>query len=154
MGATGVEIGAHLGASTCYLAAGLALNGGRLFSIDTWLNDAMPEGRQDTYDQFRWNTRFISDRVVPVRKRSETLLSSDISVPLALAFIDGDHSYEAVRGDFVRVADWVAPAGLVAFHDASARFPGVSRTIGEALATGTWTFGGRVHTLTWVRRLS
>jgi predicted O-methyltransferase YrrM len=32
-------------------------------------------------------------------------------------FIDGDHSYEGVKGDFERYAPLVRPGGLIAFHD-------------------------------------
>ena len=34
-----------------------------------------------------------------------------------LLFIDGDHSYEGVKGDFERYAPMVSPGGAVLFHD-------------------------------------
>ena len=39
---TAVEIGSFLGSSACFIALGLSKNG-RLYCVDTWLNDAMDE---------------------------------------------------------------------------------------------------------------
>ncbi len=36
---------------------------------------------------------------------------------LDLLFIDGDHSYEGVKQDFEMYREFVAPGGLIAFHD-------------------------------------
>ena len=150
--AAAVEIGAHIGASACFLASGLSARGGHLFSVDTWLNHAMPDGNHDTFEAFRYNTRFLKNHITAVRKRSGDLEAADLRVPLALAFIDGDHSYAAVRTDFAQVAQWMAPFGVIAFHDASSRFPGVTQVIGEALESGDWLIGGRVQTLFWIKR--
>lgn len=32
-------------------------------------------------------------------------------------FIDGDHTYEGVKSDFVQYGPLVRPGGLIAFHD-------------------------------------
>ncbi|CEF48534.1 unnamed protein product [uncultured bacterium] len=37
--------------------------------------------------------------------------------PIDLLFIDGDHAYEGVRGDFLRYRGLVREGGLIAFHD-------------------------------------
>ena len=52
-GARAVEIGSHLGASACYLAAGLRLVGGHLICVDTWQNDAMDDTPEDTFRAFQ-----------------------------------------------------------------------------------------------------
>jgi predicted O-methyltransferase YrrM len=52
-----------------------------------------------------------------MRARSDEVVRG-WSLPIDFLFIDGDHSYEAVRADW---DDWhghVRPNGLVAFHDA------------------------------------
>ena len=149
--ATAVEIGSYLGASTCYLAAGLARHGGRIICVDTWNNETMPEGERDTFAEFTRNTRAVANRVTVVRKRTEMLGDSDIPTPIHLAFIDGDHGYEAVRRDFEIVAGRLAPTGVIAFHDfANAKFPGVTRVVGEVLASGRWVQRGFVRTLAWI----
>jgi predicted O-methyltransferase YrrM len=152
-GGTAVEIGSYLGASTCYIAAGLRHRSGRLFCVDTWENQTMPEGERDTYALFRQNTAPFADLITTVRKRSETLNKADLALPIHLAFIDGDHSYEAAVADFERVADWMAPGGIIAFHDVGViDFPGVSRVVGGAIASGDWVPAGVTETLTWLRK--
>ena len=146
-----IEIGAYLGASSCYLAAGLARNGGRLFCVDTWNNETMPDGERDTFAEFARNTRPAGDRIATIRKRSTELRDSDVALPIHLAFIDGDHAYDAVRRDFAVVSRWLAPSGIIAFHDfGDANFPGVTRVVGEALASGGWLQLGFVRTLVWI----
>jgi predicted O-methyltransferase YrrM len=149
--ATILEIGSYLGASTCYLAAGAAKINGRIVCVDTWMNETMPEGRRDTYAEFLKNTAGASQLIVPVRKRSDELTQADIPNPLDLVFIDGDHTYQGVKGDFERILPWLGPSAVVAFHDAL-WFEGVSCVIGEALITGTWAVGGAVHNLCWLKR--
>ena len=149
-----LEIGSHLGASTCYLGAGLATRGsGRLWCVDTWHNETMPDGIRDTYAEFSANTRALGERLTPLRQRSDTLQDGDVPVPVHLAFIDGDHRYEAVRADFGKVARWLAPDGIIAFHDfGNDDHEGVTRVVGEALASGRWVQRGLVETLVWIAR--
>jgi predicted O-methyltransferase YrrM len=151
-GAVGLEIGAHLGASSCYLAAGLAPSGGRLLCVDTWHNETMNDGLRDTFPEFQANTARLAAVITPLRKRSDLLDDGDVPGPIDLAFIDGDHSHEAVQGDFERVTRWLRPGGTVVFHDFSAFAPGVQRVVGGALASDEWRFGGLVDSLIWLTR--
>jgi predicted O-methyltransferase YrrM len=148
-----LEIGSYLGASTCFLAKGLGRNGGRLYCVDTWNNETMPGGGRDTFAEFVRNTRNLAGTLRAVRKRSSELSVGDISQPIALAFLDGDHSYEATRADFERVAPWIDHGGRVAFHDCSHFFPGVTRVVGRALESGQWKLGGFRDSLCWVQKL-
>ncbi len=150
-GGIGLEIGSYTGASTCYIAAGLALKGGQLFCVDTWNNETMPEGVRDTFAEFRRNTLGVKQFVTAVRKPSHELSVEDIQVPLRFAFLDGDHSYQAVKGDFEKVEPWLAEDGIIAFHDCL-YYEGVSRVIGEALSGGAWRIAGQVGNLFWMRR--
>jgi predicted O-methyltransferase YrrM len=151
-GAIALEIGSHLGASSCYIAAGLAQINGYLFCVDTWHNETMPEGEQDTYAAFQKNTYGVRQQITPVKKKSDEVSISDIKVPLNFVFIDGDHSYEGVRNDFDLVQQWLAKDGIIAFHDFSnSYFEGVTRVIGEALASGKWMIVGQVDSLVWIK---
>jgi cephalosporin hydroxylase len=48
--------------------------------------------------------------------------------PVEFLFIDGDHEYEGVKGDFELYAPLVAPGGLIALHDVNeSHWPGVIR---------------------------
>lgn len=152
-GSVALEIGSHLGASSCYLAAGLAQVNGHLFCVDTWQNETMPEGDQDTFAEFQKNINGVNKQITAVKKRSDEISTYDIQVPLNLVFIDGDHSYTSVKKDFDCVQQWLAEDGIIAFHDFSiSTFPGVTRVIGEALASGKWMFVGCVDTLVWIKR--
>jgi len=146
-----LEIGSYLGASTCYLAAGMAKINGKLFCVDTWQNETMPDGVRDTFAEFMENTKGARPWLGIVRKRSDQLVQTDVATPLDLVFIDGDHRYQAVRADFQRICPWLSPEATVAFHD-SLSYEGVSRTIGEALASGEWVVIGCVENLCWIRR--
>jgi hypothetical protein len=114
----------------------------------------MPEGVLDTFKIFESNTRRIKGLITPHRKRSDELLKSDLTTPLSLVFIDGDHEYSTVKSDLGKISDWIHPGGVIAFHDSTPIFPGVPRVIGEALATAEWTLGGFVDSLCWLVRSS
>ncbi len=76
---TVIEIGSYVGASTVCLAAGLKDGGGgKVFCVDTWGNETMPEGERDTMKEFLQNTAIYSDMIIPIRKRSETLVAADL----------------------------------------------------------------------------
>lgn len=150
-GANVLEIGSHLGASTCFLGAALAPLGGHLFCVDTWHNETMPEGEQDTFPIFQGNTSGLNGVLTLLRKRSDTLQKEEISLPLHLAFLDGDHSYESTKKDFDLVSPWIDENGTIVFHDCI-YFEGVSRVIGEALAGRQWRVAGHVANLFWIKR--
>lgn len=147
-----LEIGSYLGASACYLAAAVAENGGHLFCVDTWQNETMPEGELDTFSEFKSNIGEFGQNVTMVRKYSQELVYGDIDRPLQLVFIDGDHSYKAVKTDFEIVSPWIVEGGILAMHDCT-YFESVSRALGEILATGQWQMGGNVDSLVWLRKV-
>jgi predicted O-methyltransferase YrrM len=151
-GAIALEIGSHIGASACYLGAGLRSIGGRLFCVDTWNNETMPEGPQDTFKQFMVNTEGLGDRVTPIRKQSSEIQIQDIQCPLDLVFIDGDHSYDAAKRDFECIEHWLAEKAIVIFHDTVAA-AGVCRLMGEILGTCRYRLAGHVRNLSWIRKV-
>jgi predicted O-methyltransferase YrrM len=150
--ANALEIGSYLGASACYLAAALTESGGHLFCIDTWQNQTMPEGELDTLSEFKKNIAGFAQNITMVRKYSQELNYSDINRPLHLVFIDGDHSYKAVKTDFEIVSPWIVEGGILAMHDCT-YFESVSKALGEILATGKWQLGGNVDSLVWLRKV-
>jgi len=147
-----LEIGSYLGASSCFLAAALSMQNGQLFCVDTWQNETMPEGEYKTFLEFQKNTSGVANHITCVKKNSKDLVESDISLPLNLVFIDGNHSYEFVKNDYEIVSSWIVDHGILAFHDCI-HFSGVSRTIGEALASGIWQIGGHVDNLLWLTKV-
>ncbi|WP_225867651.1 class I SAM-dependent methyltransferase [Cyanobium sp. NIES-981] len=132
-----LEIGSHLGSSALLICLGIQSKGGRLYCVDTWNNETMPDGLKDTFEEFRLNTLQYSKIVTPIRKNSCSLAFADLNTCLDMAFIDGDHSEKAVRGDFEKVARYLKPHGLLLFHDVT-HYPGVNKVVGEAMAASKW----------------
>lgn len=61
-------------------------------------------------------------KALGVNLRQHTFIVGDSkavewSTPIDLLVVDGDHSYEGVRGDIMAWLKWVKPGGLVFFHD-------------------------------------
>ena len=151
-GAKVLEIGSYLGASSCYLSTALSPKGGHLFCVDTWENQTMPEGERDTFLEFKKNTSEVSTYIHPVRKNSQNLCKTDIQLPLDMVFIDGDHSYAGVKNDYEKMIEWIRGGGILAFHDC-VHFAGVSKVIGEALASGSWQIKGHIDNLFWLQKI-
>jgi predicted O-methyltransferase YrrM len=147
-----LEIGSYLGASTCYLAAGVFGRGVTIHCVDTWDNRTMDDSTvTDTFAEFQRNVEPVKSIIMTLRMPNTKLKAEDIRLPVDLAFLDADHSYAATRLDFQLVHPWITPRGVIAFHDSST-FEGVSRVIGEVLSTGKWRLAGHVNNLTWIQR--
>ena len=115
-----LEIGSYVGASAaCFGAAQDASEASRIYCIDTWQNDAMTEGKKDTYQEFLKNTSLYSKWIVPVRGFS-TAVVEDVrrqTTTLDLLFIDGDHSYEGAKADWDSYRSFLKSGSIVVFHD-------------------------------------
>ena len=48
-----------------------------------------------------------------------------------LVFVDGDHSYEAVKNDSEKALRMLAPGGIILWHDFAAKTPGIVRYMKE-----------------------
>jgi predicted O-methyltransferase YrrM len=149
--ATVLEIGSYVGASACYLSAGLFGRNGKLYCVDTWTNETMPDGIRDTFGEFKKNLAPVFSMIHPIRKHSSELTPQEIQTPIHLAFIDGDHSYQTTISDFYVVSPLMADDGIIALHDTRS-FCGVSKVLGEILCAGKWRMAGHVENLTWLQR--
>jgi len=127
-----VEIGSYLGASSCFLANGLISNQGTLYCVDTWENDAMTEGKRDTFAQFVNNTKRYKDIIKPLKGRSNIVveLFKDMSKKIDFLFIDGDHNYIGCKSDWDNYSPFLVRGSLVAFHD-TGWADGVKRVVKE-----------------------
>ena len=150
-GAKVAEFGSYLGASTCFLAAGIAAGNGKVIAIDLWNNETIPDDAKDTFADFERNIAGVKHLVKILRKNTADLTPEDVEPPVDLAFIDADHSYEATRMDARFIAPLMGANGMIAFHD-STTFAGVGQAVGEMLATSEWCVAGHVESLTWIRR--
>jgi len=131
-GSVAVEIGAYLGASSCFLAKGLLRNKGELYCIDTWQNQTMPEGEMDTFNAFVANTARYRSIIKPLKGLSETVVNdfAKLNKKIKLLFIDGDHSYKACRSDWELYSPFLSNNAIVVFHD-TGWADGVNKVISE-----------------------
>jgi predicted O-methyltransferase YrrM len=133
-----VEIGAYLGASSNFLAAGIQnVQMGQVISVDTWTNNAMSEGARDTMADYVLNTRRLASLIKPVRGLStDPAVVSEVSRHttgrIDLLFIDGDHAYESVLADWKTYSPLLDKRAIVAMHDIGWA-EGVRRVVSEEI---------------------
>jgi len=125
-----VEIGSFMGLSTCWLAVGSAKAGREtVHAIDHFKGspEHQPGGGAacetvaedgSTFAKFRENVRTagVEDRVHAI-VASSAEAAKGWDKPIRLLFIDGEHSYEAVKADFELWSPFVVEGGIIAFHD-------------------------------------
>jgi predicted O-methyltransferase YrrM len=126
-----VEIGSYLGASSVILAIGAKQTNGHLYCVDTWQNDAMSEGKRDTYGQFQTNTNNLTKWITPKKGYSEDIAREFLD-KIDLLFIDGDHSYDSVKNDLDIWLPKLNENAWVIMHD-SGWADGVKRVINEVI---------------------
>ena len=68
---------------------------------------------------------------------------------VGLLWLDGDHSYEGVRGDFDAWLPWLVTDGVVALHDVDAL--GVKQLLDELRQDARLEFVDTVGILTWMK---
>lgn len=144
-----VEIGSWQGKSSICLANGLAGKcRPRLCCIDPFdaSGDAESAGAYGTSarqlgsglrDKFEANLRAAGVRdVVDVQQGRSDEHAPAWHAPIDLLFLDGDHSYEACRRDFLDWAGKVRPGGYLAMHDVvHAVHTGPRRVVDELVLT-------------------
>lgn len=152
-GAQVVEVGSWMGASTCFLAAGLKGEAAKVHAVDNfkglstcgedsaWYNRHFRRlGADSTLDIFRANFAALG-----LSARAGPVVSDSVAAARAMAsrhgsidliFIDGDHSYEACKADIAAWAPFARPGGVMAFHDFGSRAEGVTRAIFEEIRAG------------------
>ena len=150
-----IEVGSWMGASTCFLAAGLRGPGARILAVDNfqglstcgedaaWYQRHFRRlGGESTLAIFRANAAALgfSARMEPVVSDSLAAARSlaDRRGKIDLVFIDGDHSHAACAADIAAWTPFVKPGGVIAFHDFGSRADGVTRAIFEATREGSF----------------
>jgi hypothetical protein len=130
-----IEIGAWQGRNSIALALGCVASGnGRLTVIDHFKGNPgkesyykiLNEDLSDLLDGFNLNvTRAgLTNEVTVFAGNREDF---DEKKSVRLLFIDGNHEYEAVKGDIAHFRPMLVPQAVVIFDDYSEEFPGVVR---------------------------
>jgi tetratricopeptide (TPR) repeat protein/predicted O-methyltransferase YrrM len=155
-----VEVGSSKGRSTCWLAAGCRDSGSaKVVAISqfTGYSDHQGNGSPATPGSalpiFHRNLEAQKlTEWVNVRVGSAVEASKGWEGPIRLLFIDGHYSGEAVRQDFGSWAQFIAPRGLVVFHDVGV-VPDVTQLYSELCTPGSgWKEIARFHTLGILQR--
>lgn len=121
-----LEIGVDDGSTTLPLLLGVAEHGGHLFSVDPARCDAAKVAVAASGFSDHWHF---------AQMKSADVVDEIQDGSLDLVFIDGDHSYEGVRTDWLLFEPKVRPGGLILFHDKMnvRDFPGIGRLIDEEI---------------------
>lgn len=143
---TVLEIGSWLGRSTKALAA----TARQVFAVDHWKgskNDATEDEAKklDPWATFNSNLGPEINRrvVIPINRGHEEItpsmtyfdgltMDSCPVAPVDMAFVDGEHSYEAAKRDILNAKAMLKPGGLLCGHDFDkAAHPGVVQAVQE-----------------------
>lgn len=125
-----LEVGSWLGTgSTQVFIDELRNCGGHLHCVDSWRGSPNADGHSefvasyDLYASFRYNVlkSQARDLVTPVRMTSLEAAQKLHGMQFDLIFLDGDHSYKAVREDINAWRPLVRPGGILCGHDCEAR---------------------------------
>lgn len=111
-----VEIGSYIGASSSFLASAAKQKKHTVHCIDTWKNEGMSEGDRDTFNEFCKNIEPLKD-YIHILRGSSVDIAKTFNEKIDLLFIDGDHSYEAVKADVEYWLPKIKNHGIVIFHD-------------------------------------
>jgi predicted O-methyltransferase YrrM len=125
-----VELGVWQGKSAFVLAQGLKDKpGAKNFCIDPFNADGDPASTTLYHEKSRSFERPLKDGFLEIcesygfRERIEVLqgysydFSSSWDTPIDLLFIDANHTFEAVKRDYLEWSNFVREGGFIAFHD-------------------------------------
>lgn len=138
-----VELGSYKGRSACFLAMG-SKAGFRppVYAVDPWDLPGNVTGRfgyanPETREAFESNVRrlHLEDIVVQVQAYSTGYAESYDGPMVGLLYIDGDHGYRSVRGDYRAWERHLAGGAHILFDDLDTpKNPGVRRFVDELAA--------------------
>jgi len=125
-----VELGVDYGYSTFVFANALKGTSGTIYGVDFFMGD-VHTGYRNTYESVKKN---IADHNVT---NLELVIGEFDSIsklwrtPIDILHIDGLHTYEAVKNDFIRWSPFVKEEGIVLFHDIAVESFGVKEFFRE-----------------------
>jgi predicted O-methyltransferase YrrM len=126
-----LEIGSYRGKSTLALAMGAKHSGARVYSIDPHEEFTGVAGGKygppDLARKIENIAKFQLGKIIfPICMNSHDV-GKIWSKPIDVLWIDGDHSFEGVKGDYDLFSPFVKKNGLMLFHDSA--MEGVKKTI-------------------------
>lgn len=154
-----LEIGSFQGRSTVVLAlAARCGTGCPVVAVDplvlTASSDADPQAAASVAAEFHAN---LGKAGVAAQVEFHQAFSQDLAAgwkrPIAVLWIDGDHSLEGARRDLRLFGPFLVPGGVVAFHDVLHRTPGPMRVFMEdVLLSPAFGACGLAGSIGWARK--
>jgi MMP 1-O-methyltransferase len=151
-----VEVGSYRGRSTVVLARGAEHGpGARVYAVEPHEPFVGPRGGQfgpeDRAAFFRNMVRTGAYRTVRLLNTSSEIVAPGWTEPVALLWLDGDHSYEGVRRDFDAWAPHLVPDCDLVLDDTDDPRLGPQQLVEELAAEG-WFEVERVDRVAHLRR--
>lgn len=152
-----LEIGSDEGQSTALLA-----QFGEVFAIDLWSEESLHGRDYDTIGsrfykfQQNMNRLRIVDRVFPICNTSKALSFMGF-MDFGVVYIDGGHSYEAVKQDIEESRKHLTHSGIMIFDDLAQPgdpdpWEGVARAIYELIDEGEFRMVEHIRAKACLRR--
>jgi hypothetical protein len=132
-----VEIGAFLGRSTSFLAVEAQHKKMRIDVVDTWLGSQEHQNMEDIkngclFGKFLKNLEPVINNINVIRAGSLRAVRMYDDASLDAVFIDGDHSYNAVKSDIIEWRKKVKSGGILAGDDYHS-YVGVKKAVDELI---------------------
>lgn len=136
-----VEIGVFRGGSLRTMAENTTAP---VYGIDAWgmdelyKGDSGESGRKYNGDRDMQTAQKLVghlDNVTLIRDYSTSAAADYHGPPIALLYIDAEHTYDAALADYRAWKHHLATEAVIAFDDYTETFPGVKRAVDEIIAT-------------------
>lgn len=167
-----VELGSHKGKSTCYIGSSLKHAGKNkvsLHCVDLWTKGDIntqysilrPERNYgqmyhsaDAYRLFNSQTARVGISYLITQHMVDTIeLSEAWDTPIDFLFIDANHLYEGIHGDWENWNGFVKKGGYVSFHDYNNQWEGVQRVVDKEVDYTKWKKIATVNSLYTIKKL-
>ena len=143
-----IEIGSFKGRSTLALALGsLSGNNNRVYAIDPHLEFRGILGADQAYLYKVLVRNKVGHIVFVVSLKSEQVAMGWQDKNIGLLWIDGDHTYKAVRKDFESWYPYLTHDSVIVFHDCNT--DGIKKLINEICEQKLVHLRGSIDTLQW-----
>lgn len=125
-----LEIGAHEGYHTVPFLEIAKKYNRKVFVLDPY--DGNQQGNENVYNTFLTNTKKYNN-LVHLREPSQSEHSIDLikKNKFAYCFIDGLHTVEAIKSDFINCVDSIVENGIICIDDLE--MPGLNNVINEVI---------------------
>jgi Methyltransferase domain len=144
------EVGSYLGRSTRAMADNTS---GVIYAVDTWKGTLGDEKfPKETYEGQFWYefSRNLADHLANGTVRGFQMDSLEAAgmfarhgVKFGFIFLDGDHSYKAIRNDILAWKPLLEKGGTISGHDFDGGgYPGVVQAVRELIAPVPMQVGG------------